>query len=77
MGAWSYEPFGNDTAGDWVYGLVESRDLLYLEATLDKVLETGSLGSAGTGRTTACNSHRIIIEAVWRSNHDTEKRGAG
>lgn len=28
MGAWSHEPFGNDTAGDWVYELedaIESR----------------------------------------------------
>jgi hypothetical protein len=39
MGTWSHEPFGNDTAGDWAYELVESEDLLYLEATLDKVLE--------------------------------------
>lgn len=39
MGTWSPEPFGNDTAGDWAYGLVESKDLSYIEAALDKVLE--------------------------------------
>ena len=39
MGAWSHEPFGNDTAGDWAYGLVESTDLSHIEAALDKVLE--------------------------------------
>jgi len=38
MGTWSHEPFGNDTAGDWAYGLVESSDLSYIEAALDKVL---------------------------------------
>jgi len=42
MGAWSHEPFGNDTAGDWAYGLVESKDLSYIEAALDKVLEKGT-----------------------------------
>ncbi|MCM3872427.1 MAG: DUF4259 domain-containing protein [Pyrinomonadaceae bacterium] len=42
MGVWSHEPFGNDTAADWAWGLVESRDLSYVEATLDKVLEQGS-----------------------------------
>ena len=41
MGAWSHEPFGNDTAGDWAYGLVETNDLSYIECALDKVLECG------------------------------------
>ena len=39
MGAWSYEPFGNDDAGDWAYGLEGSKDLLHIEETLDKALE--------------------------------------
>ena len=39
MGTWSHEPFGNDTAGDWAYGLLESQDLSYIEAALDKVLQ--------------------------------------
>lgn len=39
MGAWSHEPFGNDTAGDWADGLVEAKDLSYVEAALDKVLD--------------------------------------
>lgn len=42
MGAWSHEPFGNDTAGDWAYGLEEAKDLSYLEAALDKALECGA-----------------------------------
>jgi len=37
MGAWSHEPFGNDTAADWVYGLDDSEDLSYIENTLDEV----------------------------------------
>lgn len=38
MGAWSHEPFGNDTACDWSYGLLEGRDLSPVEAALDAVL---------------------------------------
>lgn len=41
MGVWSHEPFGNDTANDWAYGLEETTDLSYVEATLDKVLSQG------------------------------------
>jgi hypothetical protein len=42
MGAWSPQPFGNDTAADWAFGLVESDDLSYIEAVLDKVLDQGA-----------------------------------
>lgn len=42
MGAWSHEPFGNDTANDWAYGLEETRDLSYIGATLDKILDSGT-----------------------------------
>jgi hypothetical protein len=38
MGSWSHEPFGNDTAADWAYGLVKIKDLSHIEAALDKVL---------------------------------------
>lgn len=39
MGAWSCEPFGNDTAGDWAFGLDDAKDLSYVEAALDAVLK--------------------------------------
>lgn len=42
MGAWSHEPFGNDTACDWAYGLQGVSDLSYIEETLDRVLEGGA-----------------------------------
>ena len=42
MGAWSHEPFGNDTAADWAYGLEEAKDLAYIEEALNKVLECGT-----------------------------------
>jgi hypothetical protein len=41
MGAWSHEPFGNDTAGDWAYGLEDSTDTSLLEEALDTVLAVG------------------------------------
>lgn len=41
MGTWSYEPFGNDTAGDWAYGLDENPDLSYLQDAFEKVLANG------------------------------------
>lgn len=42
MGAWSHQPFGNDTAGDWAYGLVEADDLSIVESAIDAVLNCGS-----------------------------------
>lgn len=38
MGTWSAEPFGNDTACDWIYQFLESTDLSVVEAALDAVL---------------------------------------
>lgn len=35
MGTWSFEPFGNDFANDWAYGLDETKDLSYIEQALD------------------------------------------
>ena len=39
MGAWSHEPFGNDTAGDWAYDLLETNDLSLIEAVLEKTIK--------------------------------------
>jgi hypothetical protein len=41
MGAWDATSFGNDTANDWAYGLEETSDLSYIEATLQKILDAG------------------------------------
>jgi hypothetical protein len=37
MGVWSHEPFGNDTANDWAYGLEDVQDLSLIEAAFDAV----------------------------------------
>lgn len=42
MGAWSHEPFGNDTACDWAYELEEASDFSPIEQALDRVLDDGS-----------------------------------
>ena len=42
MGAWSHEPFGNDTANDWAYDLEKTKDLSHIEAALDSVLKQGA-----------------------------------
>lgn len=39
MGAWSAEPFGNDDANDWAYGLEDVRDLSLIEEALDEALD--------------------------------------
>jgi hypothetical protein len=39
MGAWSHEPFGNDDANDWAYGLEGVGDLWLIEEALDRALE--------------------------------------
>jgi len=45
MGTWDTGSFGNDTAGDWSYGLKSVDDLSYVEDTLDKVLSHGSVSA--------------------------------
>ena len=42
MGAWSHEPFGNDTACDWAYGLEEQRDFSLIAQSIQSVLDNGT-----------------------------------
>ena len=42
MGTWSHEPFGNDTASDWAYGLAEQKDFSLVEQALQGVLDNGA-----------------------------------
>lgn len=41
MGTWSHEPFGNDTANDWAYGLEERRDYSLIEQAVQQVIDNG------------------------------------
>ncbi|GAB3355676.1 DUF4259 domain-containing protein [Lysobacter tyrosinilyticus] len=42
MGTWSHEPFGNDTANDWVYGLEERSDFSLVAEAIQNVLDNGT-----------------------------------
>lgn len=39
MGTWAIGPFGNDFAQDWAEDLQESKDLYFIEDTLNNVLQ--------------------------------------
>ena len=39
MGTWAIGPYGNDFAQDWAEDLQESRDLYFIENTLNNVLQ--------------------------------------
>lgn len=75
MGAWSHEPFGNDTAADWAYGLNESNDLGYIEATIDAALGDEFLDSDIA--TEAIAAVEILARALERgSPGDSYSKGA-
>lgn len=52
MGAWSHEPFGNDSACDWAFDLDGTSDFSAIEQALDEMIEAvddyldADLGSA-------------------------------
>ncbi|ODV78033.1 uncharacterized protein CANTADRAFT_91469 [Suhomyces tanzawaensis NRRL Y-17324] len=39
MGAWSHEPFGNDNACDWAYGLKDKSDYSTIEEAFDQIIK--------------------------------------
>jgi hypothetical protein len=41
MGAWSHEPFGNDTANNWAYALEGQPDLHLVGRAIQQVLDVG------------------------------------
>ena len=49
MGAWSHEPFGNDTACDWAYELDDVQDLTVIESALDMALASADYLEAPEG----------------------------
>ena len=91
MGAWSHEPFGNDTACDWSYELLETEDLSAVEAALDEVLEAdggyleADLGSQAIaaaevlakllGRGTQSDTYTEDIDQ-WVQDHPQQPNGA-
>jgi hypothetical protein len=41
MGTWAHGPFDNDTACDWAYDLVRTRDYALVAKAIERVLEAG------------------------------------
>jgi hypothetical protein len=61
MGAWSHEPFGNDDAGDWAYGLDESRDLGLIEWRKERA--TGKILLQTSKRRSTVNADLYCLNA--------------
>lgn len=75
MGAWGVGSFDNDTAVDWTYGLESARDLLYVEAALDAVLQAGDAeldADAGTCAIAAAEVVARLLGNFGEENSYTE-----
>lgn len=76
MGAWSHEPFGNDTANDWAYELEETKDMSHIEGALDKVLEQGDEYLEAPDAEEAVGAVEVLAKLLGRSTQSdayTEK----
>ena len=65
MGAWGFDTFDNDSAGDWVYDLADSNGLAFVEKTLDVVLTDGADLDAHDA---CCALAACEVVARWRGN---------
>jgi len=65
MGAWSHEPFGNDTAADWADGLEESRDFGPVAAVLQRAADSGEDLDAGEAEE-AVAAAEVLAKALGR-----------
>lgn len=66
MGAWSHEPFGNDTACDWSYGLEGQRDFSLIANTIQTVLENGAEYLDADPATEAVAAVEVLAKALGR-----------
>ena len=40
MGTWALDPFGNDSACDWAFGLAQAHDLAFIKNTIEDALNS-------------------------------------
>ena len=76
MGAWSHEPFGNDTANDWAYGLEGTADFAHVEAAIDAVIECGDDYLDSDNASEAIAAAEVLAHALGRGTQSdayTEK----
>lgn len=75
MGAWSHEPFGNDDANDWAYGLEDKQDLSLIEQAINQALEVEDYLEAPEG-TYAVAAVEVLAKLLGRGTQSdayTEK----
>lgn len=75
MGAWSHEPFGNDDANDWAYGLEDVQDLSLIEQAIDQALDAEDYLEApeGTNAVAAVEVLAKLLGKGTQSDAYTEK----
>uniref|UniRef100_UPI003F4DB3B7 DUF4259 domain-containing protein n=1 Tax=Lysobacter firmicutimachus TaxID=1792846 RepID=UPI003F4DB3B7 len=76
MGTWSHEPFGNDTANDWAYGLEENQDFSLVDEALQRVIDTGDEYLDADVAAEAVAAAEVIAKALGRGTQSdvyTEK----
>jgi len=66
MGAWSHEPFGNDTACDWSYGLEGQQDFSLVANTIQAVLDNGPDYLDADPATEAVAAVEVLAKALGR-----------
>ncbi len=72
MGAWSHEPFGNDTACDWAYELEGQRDFSHTARTIQSVLDNGAGYLEVSPATEAVAAAEVLARSLGRgTQHDT------
>ena len=67
MGAWSHEPFANDTASDWAYVLMDATNLSHVEATLDRVLDAAGSYVEAPDAEEAIAAVAVVAQLLGRS----------
>jgi len=76
MGAWSHEPFGNDTANDWAYGLDDVKDFSLVASAIKSVLDNGDEYLDSDLATEAIAAAEVLAKALGRGTQSdayTEK----
>ena len=67
MGAWSHEPFDNDTASDWADVLMDATNLSHIEATLDRVLDASGSYLEAPDAEEAVAAVAVLAQLLGRS----------
>jgi hypothetical protein len=78
MGAWSAEPFGNDSAADWAWELDDSTDWQVVEDAFREVLDVGDAIDADVA-SNAIGAAETVAQGLGRATQDdsfTESVGA-